>query len=190
MTFTPPEGSRISVQTTIVIPVAAKAIGYLPAALVMVVLMVIWGAVINLPVTLFFPAAEGPAATIAWRVGCFVAGTLVIWPLIKLLQPALPASLGLARGGIVYDSGIQPPRLFSAQWRRGRNLSDYFSKRIRRWIDREQLKSLRLRDVETGTCLTVDLGNKRIEIARGATEVERVWLFRLIVDRYHLKSEG
>ena len=129
-------------------------------------------------------------ATGALIYGWAAAGILVVWFLVKTPRPPVPESLRLAREGIDFDSGRQPHRFFSAEWRRGRNLSDCFSRRIRRRIERRQIKRLRLREEKTGNRLIVDVGKKSIEIARAATDADREWLFGLLADRYRMKMEG
>jgi len=189
MTFTPPAGSQISVLTTdigaptILIPVAANT-ARSRYAVALIAWLAIWIGALKLPVDRFYPdtwkGADPLLVTVALSVGWAVVGILVAWFLVKTLRPAVPASLKLAREGIDFDSGIQPAR----------RLSDYFKKRIRRRIDLRHLKSLRLRKVKAGTRLTVHVGEERIEIARGATGVERDWLFGLLVDRYQLRAEA
>jgi len=158
----------------IVIPAAANAKRYRYAVFSMVAL-VIWFVMFILALTDFFDgvwsAEGGQRSTVfmfGWTVWLAVGGMFVAWFLFQTLRPPVPASLRLAREGIDFNSGIKP----------------------RRFVDLGQLKSLRQCEFETGTRLTVEIGNERIEIARGATEVERDWLFRLLVDRYHLKKGG
>lgn len=47
-----------------------------------------------------------------------------------------------------------------------------------------EMKSLRLRETDSGNRLTIDRGADRIDIAAGATEVEREWLFATLKDVY------
>jgi hypothetical protein len=94
----------------------------------------------------------------------------------------------LKRTGIAYDSGLSPPQ-FNA-WNDSRRTSDRwkstFPKRIRTDLDQRQLQSLRLRETEAGNRLTVDVNAERVDIASGASEVEREWLARLLAGRYAL----
>ena len=100
----------------------------------------------------------------------------------------MPETLQLKRGGIAYDSGIPPFELNSNT--RNKGIRDYWSsllsKRLRADLDRQQLQTLRLRETETGNRLTMDLGAQRVELAPGASEVEREWLARLLARRYAL----
>ncbi len=73
---------------------------------------------------------------------------------------------------------------------RNKGIRDYWnsllSKRLRADLDRQQLQTLRLRETETGNRLTIDVGAQRLELASGASEVEREWLARLLAKRYGL----
>jgi hypothetical protein len=53
-------------------------------------------------------------------------------------------------------------------------------------ISRQDLRSLRLRETEIANRLTVDVASKRIDLAQGASEVEREWLYRVLAERYAL----
>lgn len=66
--------------------------------------------------------------------------------------------------------------------------SSLFPKRSLIKIDRAQLVSLRLREGDTRSRLTVDAGAQRVELASAATDVEREWLFKLLSERYSLAA--
>jgi len=59
-----------------------------------------------------------------------------------------------------------------------------FQKRIKTEFIREHIQTLKLREFGDGNRLTIDKGNKRIELASGATELEREWLQELIQRQY------
>ena len=199
MTITPPEGSGISVLTTdvgaptIIIPAVDNEVSGFQGAF-LVIWLVGWfvGLIITVPTFLprIWNMSEGLESTlfnVVWLVGWTAGGLFLIRLMIQSLRPPVPASLRLAQEGIDFDSGFQPPPLTGRfYWR---DWSLYFPKRIRRRIGLGELKTLHRREFETGSRLTVDIGNARIEIARGATDAEREWLFRLLVDRYKLKTE-
>ncbi|MCL2713315.1 MAG: hypothetical protein FWD68_01640 [Alphaproteobacteria bacterium] len=199
MTFTPPEGSRIAVLTKvigepiIVIPVAANTTRYLYVAFLLAWL-VMWSAGGIEAGSRFLSGMSDASGDLggtvfmgAWLVGWVVGVIFAVYFLYRSLRPSVPESLRLTRGGVDFESGIRPPRL-SFQGRQRPSLSDIFPRRIRCQISPQQLKSLRQREFETGTRLTVDVGNRRFEIGREATDVEREWLFGLLVDRYRLHS--
>lgn len=119
-----------------------------------------------------------------WLAGWTVGGIAVCWFLFRLLRPAIPEVLILARPNLVYDSGIAPLQIsfgFRSQLDIWKNL---FKKRVQTEFAHDELTSLRLREHDEGNRLTIDRGNTRLEIAAGATEIEREWLFEAIRSNY------
>jgi hypothetical protein len=53
-------------------------------------------------------------------------------------------------------------------------------------LDRRNLQSLRLRETNDGNRLTVDVDALRLDIAHSASEIEREWLYQLLMKRYSL----
>ena len=105
----------------------------------------------------------------------------------RSLRPPVPETLQLQRSSIAYDSGLRPVQFNS--WANRNTVSSWrsaFPKRVRADLDRRELQSLRLRETESGNRLTVDVEAERVEIASGASEVEREWLARLLARRYSL----
>lgn len=49
-----------------------------------------------------------------------------------------------------------------------------------------EIQSLRLREIEGGNRLTIDQGNRRVELAVGVTEIEREWVHRVLHEVYRL----
>jgi hypothetical protein len=84
-----------------------------------------------------------------------------------------------------------PPPQFNSCKRTQNPMSAWrsmFPKRLQADLDRSELQSLRLREIESGNRLTVDVEAQRIEIASAASEVEREWLARLLARRYSLRQ--
>ena len=46
------------------------------------------------------------------------------------------------------------------------------------------MKTLTLRETDSGNRLTVDAGAKRIDIAVDDSEIEREWLFKILKKKY------
>jgi hypothetical protein len=94
----------------------------------------------------------------------------------------------LRSGGIAYDAGV-PPLEFNTYGNR-KNARDFWasllSKRTRAEFNRPELQTLRLREVEAGNRLTIDLGAQRLDLGSQASEVEREWLARLLAKYYRL----
>jgi len=189
MKISPPTGSKISMATNdlgepvMVVPVAQDAMRYF-AGIFMLVWLFGW---FYGETTVGSQILSGNASAfhIIWLVMWTMGGIFAAYAAYRNLRPTVPESLRLMRNGIGFDSGVRPPR-FDRSRTGWNNLSSVFPKRIRCEINVRQLQSLRLRDTETSNRLTVDVDNQRIEIAADATEVEREWLARVLVDRYGL----
>jgi hypothetical protein len=119
-----------------------------------------------------------------WGVMALVCGNL----LFRMLRPGVPERLVLEAGGVTYDSGVAPLRFPFACTDAARR-EFWHQCRGKRWrlrFDREVLATLALRETEAGNRLTIDYESERIDLARGVSEVEREWLYRVLVDRYGL----
>ena len=55
-----------------------------------------------------------------------------------------------------------------------------FPKRKRIEFIPSDLKTMKLRETDSGNRLTIDKGSERIEIAMAATEIEKEWLFHYL----------
>ena len=122
---------------------------------------------------------------IFWLGGWTVGGIFVFWFLYKLLRPSIPEMLILSRPHLVYDSGVAPFQ-FSFGFRSQMDMwKKLFQKRIRAEFGPNHLKTMRLREFDSGNRLTIDHGNKRIEMGAGASEPEREWLFNIIKYKYN-----
>jgi hypothetical protein len=191
MELNPPAGSQISINRndldpTIVIPATASSTRYFGG-----VFLLFWlgGWVMGETSAITqLMSGKGGAFIIFWLGGWTIGGILAALTAYQIFRPTVPETLQLKRGSIAYDSGIPPFELNSNT--RNKGIRDYWSsllsKRLRADLDRQQLQTLRLRETETGNRLTIDLGAQRVELASGASEVEREWLARLLAKRYGL----
>jgi hypothetical protein len=118
----------------------------------------------------------------AWTVG----GILAFFFLFRMLRPSVPETLLLSQHSITYDSGVAPFE-FSFSLRSQRDVwKKLFQRRLKTEFDPIQIQALKLREFDTGNRLTIDQGNKRIEIATGASEPEREWLYEILKNEYKL----
>lgn len=124
-----------------------------------------------------------------WLCGWTVGGVLAAVYLYRMLQPSEPEIFRLAARSLFYDSGVQPMAP-SNNW-----TNDYrhswnrlTKKRVRAELGVDSLRTLRLRETESGNRLTIDHGSNRLEIASSASEIEREWLFETIRRHYVLPA--
>lgn len=192
MILKPPDGSKISVTTegtdpVIVVPHgSASAIRYFVG---LFLLFWLGGWFVGFSSTISTLASgKFHLFLVFWLGGWTLAGIAVVVCLYRISRPSIPGSLRLMLQGVRYDSGIPPFQMNPVN--QMNSWKTLFPKRTRVDIDRQKLKSLRLRETEAGNRLTVDAGAARLDIAQSASEIEREWLYQVLAKRYSLPSEA
>jgi hypothetical protein len=134
-------------------------------------------------------AKGGGTFLVVWLGAWTVAGIMAAYWMYRLMRPSVPETLRLTSNGVAYDSGV-PPQSYHTGWSQdtARQWRSMLPKRTRVELDRRKLESLRLREAADGNRLTVDVDAQRVEIGQAASEVEREWRYRLLVDRYSLRA--
>jgi hypothetical protein len=191
MDLNPPAGSKISIvedggDPTIVIPVAGGFSRYF-VGLFLLFWLGMWTIGFRDAASKVL-AGNAPAFLIFWLCAWTLGGIGAAYTLYRSFRPSVPETLALRRSSIGYDSGIAPPQ-FNTYKRNQNPISSWramFPKRRQAELDRSELQTLRLRETEAGNRLTVDVEAQRIEIASGASEVEREWLAGVLARRYSL----
>jgi hypothetical protein len=192
---TPPQGSKISVtidgpDELIVIPQKSGGVMRYLSAIFVAGWLVVWtfafGGSLGAAYTGSLQTTGGSFTVVfIFAVMAFGEVTAIIY-LYRLLRPAAPEMLWLRADGISYDSGV--PSFQFQMVRRYVNDPDFwrvlFPKRWRLELSRQEARSVRLRETDSGNRLTYDLGSSRIDIATGASEIEREWLARVLSERY------
>ncbi len=129
-------------------------------------------------------SGEGGAFLIFWLCGWTIGGVFAIYFLYTLVRNPLPEKILLNKPFLAYDSGIPPFTMHfgfqtpAQQWKR------MFPKRIKQSFTESEVSTLKLRETDSGNRLTMDSGSNRVELAIGATEIEREWLYSYITSRY------
>lgn len=131
-------------------------------------------------------SGKGGAFVIVWLCGWTVGGIFAVVALYRIFRPAVPEALRLGAQSVGYDSGVPPFRQDAGSWNQKQSWASFFPKRTVVTISRRDLHSLRLRETESGNRLTVDVASARVDLARAASEVEREWLYRVLMERYAL----
>ena len=128
-----------------------------------------------------------------WLTGWTLGGIGVCWILILLLRSSEPEVFLINLPKLTYDSGIPPftrsifimPFDYPAQrnmWKR------FLRKRSRAEFQPHEIKTLRLREFDSGNRLTIDKGTTRYELGLYLTDVEREWLFRKLSIAYSVEK--
>ena len=190
MILKPPDGSKISVTTEGTDPVIVMPSGRAGAMRYFVGLFLLFwlgGWVVGFSDVLT-RVLTGKANTFLffWLGGWTLAGIAVVLCLYRIFRPSISGSLRLMLQGVRYDSGIPPFQMNPVN--QMNSWKTLFPKRTRVDIDRQKLKSLRLRETEAGNRLTVDAGAARLDIAQSASEIEREWLYQVMAKRYSLAA--
>lgn len=119
-----------------------------------------------------------------WLCGWTVGGVFAGFFLYRLIRPSIPETILLGNPSIQHDSGVAPLQFsfgFKSQLDAWKQM---FKKRKKTEFTSEEIKTLKLREYGEGNRLTIDKGNERIELANGATELEREWLFETLPSQY------
>lgn len=121
-----------------------------------------------------------------WLGGWTLGGAMVMWMLYRFFRPSVPETIILSDLGMSYDSGTAP---LVFPYGMGESKAEFWEKmfptRIRAVFNQNQIRTLKLREFDSGNRLTIDNGSQRIDIAAGASEPEREWLFDVLKRHYN-----
>lgn len=190
MSATPPKGSKIEVSfhkgyETITIPHSSGGVIRYFAG----IFMLFWlGGWISGGLTTIGEITDGKADVNAfdlfWLGGWAVSCVFVVYFLYRMFRKSVSEKLLLNRSNLTYDSGIPPVHIGASSDSKKNPWSMLFAKREKVEFQPREVKSLRLREVEAGNRLTIDNGDKRLEIGHSSTEVEREWLYEYLQRNY------
>jgi hypothetical protein len=133
-------------------------------------------------------AGQGSAFLVFWLAGWTIGGGFAVFTVYRILRPTIPETLTLRATRITYDTGVAP---FELSGHQSRN-DAWKALKVRRRsyeLTRQVLRSLQLRPTDHTNRLTVDIGAERVDLAAAASEIEREWLYRLLVKKYALPSQ-
>lgn len=121
-----------------------------------------------------------------WLAGWTVGGAWAAYLAYRILRPTKPEIITLTPGALLYDSGRPPMHMGFGRSANREFWGSLLKKRVKAGFDRRALSSLQLRPTESSNRLTIDDGASRIDLAPGASEIEREWLYDLITKKYRL----
>jgi len=190
MSVTPPKGSKIEVSyhkgyETITIPHSSGGVMRYFAGLFMLFWLGGWisGGLTTID-EIMDGKADADAFILFWLAGWAVSCVFIVYFLYRMFRKPVPEKLLLNRPNLTYDSGIPPIHIGSSSERQKNPWSTLFAKREKVEFQPIEVKSLTLRNVEAGNRLTIDSGDKRLEIGHSSTEVEREWLYEYLQRNY------
>lgn len=129
-------------------------------------------------------SGEGGAFLIFWLGAWSLGGLFAGYMIYRVFQKSIPEQLLLNRPSLSLDTGVPPLKMDFGIRIQKDNWKSILPMRKRFEFTASELKTMELRETDSGNRLTVDKGSERVEIAVGATEIEREWLFG-ILQRYY-----
>ena len=129
-------------------------------------------------------SGEGGAFLIFWLGGWSVGGLFAGYMIYRVFQKSIPEQLLLNRPSLSLDTGVPPLKIDFGMRSQKEYWKSMFPKRKRIEFSPSELKTMELRETDSGNRLTIDKGAERVEIAIGATEIEREWLFSVLQRNY------
>jgi len=128
---------------------------------------------------------------IVWLAMWTLGGIFAFYLLYRILKKPISEKLILKETELIIDSGI-PPFYFSYGYMNLFNMQEYwnnlFPKREINTFNIDEIKTLKLRESSIENRLTIDKDSKRLDIAKGASEIEREWLFEHVKTFYLLED--
>jgi hypothetical protein len=188
MNLAPPQGSTILVKTeggddVIVVPSAARSGTRFLFGLFLLFWLGIWTAGFRSAWSQIV-AGSANSFIVFWLGAWTAGGAFAVYYLYSRVaasrsrNPEAPLDRRAAR---LRDSRFQMQFGYAGPREYWKNL---FPKRTIVELSPQQLRSLRLRETDSGNRLTVDVEATRLEIAQDATEIEREWLYQLLSKRF------
>jgi hypothetical protein len=129
-------------------------------------------------------SGTGGAFLMLWLCCWTTGGIYVVYIIYRLFRKSVPEQLLLNKPTFSVDTGIPPFKIGFSLWNQQDYWKSMFPKRKRTEISHDEMKTLELRETESGNRLTVDKGKERLELAISATEIEREWLFKYLRRNY------
>ena len=123
-------------------------------------------------------SGEGGTSLIIWLGGWSLGGLFAGYMIYRVFQKSIPEQLLLNCPSLSLDTGVPPMKLELSVRSQKEYWKSIFPKRKRIEFTPSDLKTMKLRETDSGNRLTIDKGAERIEIAIAATEIEKEWLFR------------
>ena len=128
---------------------------------------------------------KGTPFLIFWLGAWTIGGVFAFFFLFRIFRGAIPEQWAISKETFFVDTGVTPFRFStSSLFNQLEAWKNIFAKRKSYLFDREQIRTIKLREVESGNKITIDRGPERIEIALGASDVEKEWLFNHLNESY------
>lgn len=190
--ITPPNGTKIRIksnksgQQEIIISQPRRGIFRYFIGAFIILWLGGWASGWHSAATELLKGTKGPGMfLIFWLAAWTIGGVLAMYYLYRIFRPSLPERIILSYPNMIYDSGIPPFQVIFSFGSQKDVWKKMFPKRVKTEFDLSNLKTLTLREHDVSNRLTIDQGNNRYNLAAGASEPEREWLFKVLNDKYN-----
>lgn len=129
-------------------------------------------------------SGKGGAFLVFWLGGWSIGGIFAGYMIYRVFRKSIPEQILLNHPSLSLDTGIPPLKVNFGFNNHKEYWKSIFPKRRRLEFTPNDLKTLVLRETDSGNRLTVDKGSERIEFAIEASEVEREWLYSYLKKSY------
>jgi len=129
-------------------------------------------------------SGEGNAFLVFWLGGWSIGGLFAGYMIYRVFKKSIPEQLLLNRPSLSLDTGVPPLKINFGMGNQKEYWKSLFPKRKRIEFTPPELKTMELRETDSGNRLTIDKGSERVEIATSASEIEREWLFSYLRKNY------
>lgn len=129
-------------------------------------------------------SGDATAFIIFWLAGWSLGGVFAVYSLYRIFRPSIPERLILNKPSLSLDTGVPPFKMNFSMTNQAEYWKSMFPKRKKIEFTSDEMKSLQLRETDSGNRLTLDRGAQRIELAASSTEIEREWLYEFLKTNY------
>ena len=129
-------------------------------------------------------SGKGGVFLICWLGGWSLGGIFALYFLFRLFRKSTPFQIVLNKPNLAIDTGIPPFKMNFTMTNQKDYWKTMFPKRKKIEFTHDEMKSLKLRETDSGNRLTIDKGSDRIDIASSATEIEKEWLYNYLDSNY------
>lgn len=129
-------------------------------------------------------SGKGGMFVILWLCGWSLGGIVAIFFAYRIFRKPIPERFLLNKPNLSYDTGLPPFNVGLQMTNQREYWNTVFARRKKYEFQHSDLRTLNLRDTDSGNRLTIDIGNERLELAKFSSEVEKEWLYNYLNDMY------
>ena len=121
-----------------------------------------------------------------WLAGWSIGGLFAVYTIYRIFRKSAPEELLLSKPTLSMDTGVAPFKMSFGITNQMDYWKSMFVRRKKIEFSQKEIKTLKLRETQSGNRLTIDKNSERIELAKSASEIEREWLFHYLSQSYFI----